>query len=202
VTTSSGLEALDAAMNSHPQAIFISDELDELCGTDLAERLRQAQSTAGSYLVGLLAAPDNLIERTRLLAAGFDELLYMPPKRGQVAKVLERAALPRASYTRVRNGVVVLAVVSLDTANSAQRLRDAMLDLLEARFGRFIIDLGYAQGAGSSLSSLWPFFASLAQRGVGLRLVSADGAVRSFMQQQIGEPQLFPSVDEAILGWA
>jgi len=202
ITTSNGLEALDTAVHSSPRALFLSDDLDELSGTALVERLRQSQPTAGTYLVGLLGEANDQAEKMRLLAAGFDEVLTLPAQRSAVAKVLERAAMPRASFTRVRDGVVVLAVISLDTANAIRRLRDAMLDLLEARFARFIIDLSYAQGAGQAITVLWPFFASLAERGIGLRLVSNDSAVRSFTQGKEGQLGLYSSVDEAIAGWA
>ncbi|MGQ9553682.1 MAG: response regulator [Anaerolineae bacterium] len=199
--TDSGSEALALVLNYQPQVLFAALELDGISGQELVQRLRQATATSSINIVGLSAEAGNPAEKRRLLEAGFDDVLRMPPSLSELKQVLERVSQPRASYAQVRDNVVVLAVVALDSEGAIRRLRDAIVDFLGAKFTRFIIDLSYADGANQAAATLQPFFQHIMEKGIGLRIVATDPAVRAGLLGGEVRPEVFASVEEAFTGW-
>ncbi len=200
-TTESLLEAQSLAAEGDAVVIFLQPELDESGGPVLVRRLRENPATSSVYLVALVAQTELDNRRLNLLGSGFDAVMGLPPSHQALDETLERARQPRASFAEVRDGVVVLAVVSLSSAAAVARLRDAMLDFRQASLNRAIVDLRYATGASSALPSLGPFFRYLVSQGIQVRLVT-DGSAPG--EAAIGEgsfPQAFPSVERALEGW-
>ena len=199
--TDSGSEALALVLNYQPQVLFAGLELDGMSGQELVQRLRQATTTSSLNMVGLSTDAGNPAEKRRLLEAGFDDVLRMPPSLSEINQVLERVSQPRASYAQIRDNVVVLAVVALNSEGAIRRLRDAVVDFLGAKFTRFIMDLSYADGANLAVATLQPFFQHIMAKGIGLRIVATDPAVRACLLVGEAQPEVFASIEEAFIGW-
>lgn len=200
--TSSGLDALAIAIANCVPLILAEPFLADLDGPDLVRRLRGTFQTATAYLVALADRAQAPAERARLLGAGFDEVLVLPPTPAQVRSLAERTKQPRSSLARVRDGVVVLAVLSLSGAAAIRRLRDAMLDFQQANLNRVVIDLTYADGAGAALGALGPFFSYLVGCGLRVRLAVPLSVIENGGESLANLPPLFASVEEALDGWA
>lgn len=199
--TASGAEALGLVLERPPSAVFLAPELEDLDGLTVLQRLRQSGAAAKTYAVALVPAVQYERERLRLLGAGFDQVLALPPTREAVNAVVERAALPRSTFTRIEDGVVVLAVVAVDGAATIQRLRDALVDLLAANLSRFIIDLSHGASAGAVLASLRPLLDHLAAKGLAVRIVATGAAIDRALEGFDRPPPLFPSLEAAFEGW-
>ena len=201
ISAGDAAQAISAAHGRPPRAVLIGADLPDMPQADLVRRLRQDRTTADCYLVALVSQEANPPLRARLRGLGFDEVLVSPPSLQDVAEVMDRAMQPRASFSEVRDGVVVLVAVALDTATAVQRLRDVMTDFLESDLSRFVIDLSQLGAETAALQALAPFFHYLMGRGVSVRVVARDPALRQGGLDEEGSPEVFASVDEALAGW-
>lgn len=201
MVTDNGLEALALVLSYHPTALLAGLDLDGIGGEDLVRRVRETRGVDETYAVGLAKAPASAAEKLRLTSAGFDDFLAVPPSKVDVEELLRRAARPRVTFAHVRDNVVVLAVVSLESSAALQRLRDAVVDFLRAKLGRFVIDLSYASGSRAATKVLLPFYTYLLERGVGIRLVVPEPGLRAELAEGAPQIEVYPSVEEAILGW-
>ena len=95
--TDNGAEALALALNDRPQVLFTALELDGMGGQELVLRLRQAATAGSTYVICLGSAADNPAEKEQLLAAGFDDVLSMPPSPHEIDRILKRLSQPRAT---------------------------------------------------------------------------------------------------------
>jgi CheY-like chemotaxis protein len=188
---------------SRPVSLVLTEPfLPDLDGPELVRRLRGHPRTSGVYLVALVPSEQAADERAPLLGAGFDDVLPMPPTREQVRALDEHTRQPRTSVAHVRDGVVVLAVISLDSTAAIRRLRDAMLDFQRANLNRVIIDLGYAEGAAAALNALGPFLAYLGDQGIKVRVAAPPSVVARCTDSLATLPPVFASVEDALQDWA
>jgi two-component system CheB/CheR fusion protein len=85
-----GEEGLKALLRERPDLAFIDVGLPRLDGYELARRVRQAEDGKAAYLVALTGY-GRAEDRTKVFAAGFDEHLVKPAKRGELDSILHRA---------------------------------------------------------------------------------------------------------------
>jgi PAS domain S-box-containing protein len=90
VVTNDGFAALEAARNEAPRAVVCDLGLPGMTGFDIARKLREMPSMAGSLLVALSGY--GRVEDRRLAAeAGFDVHLTKPVDPDRLAEILDRA---------------------------------------------------------------------------------------------------------------
>ena len=90
VVTNDGLAALEAARNVAPRAVVCDLGLPGMTGFDIAKKLREMPSMAGSLLVAL-SGYGRAEDRRRAVEAGFDVHLTKPVDPNRLAEILDRA---------------------------------------------------------------------------------------------------------------
>jgi PAS domain S-box-containing protein len=90
VVTNDGLAALEAARNVAPRAVVCDLGLPGMTGFDIAKKLREMPSMAGSLLVAL-SGYGRVEDRRRAVEAGFDVHLTKPVDPDRLAEILDRA---------------------------------------------------------------------------------------------------------------
>jgi len=202
MTASDGLDALDMVLHEDHPVLFASERLNRLPGLELVQRLQPRRAAGTVYLVGLASSPNSKRARRKLLTAGFDDILLMPPTVKALNEVVGRATSPRSSYAQVHDEVVVLVVVSLDGSRVLSHLRDTLLDFLEGGFKRLVVDLEHIDNLGPArIRSLLPLLKYLLDKGCQVKVVHPDLTLLASAQSET-PVDCFPSVEEAIRDWA